>query len=337
MIGDEGRYYFLMKLIQLKQPGAADMLVPSEGPVPLPGPGDVLIRVAAAGVNRPDVFQRMGVYPAPPGASPILGLEVAGTIEAIAEDVTGWRIGDPVCALTPGGGYASFCVAPAVHCLPVPKGLSLIEAAALPETLFTVWGNVFVRGALRAGESLLVHGGSSGIGTTAIQLAKALGATVYATARTAEKCAACVALGADVAIPYTAQDFARVIHEKTDGRGVDVILDMVGGDYIPRNLDSLAFEGRLVFIAFLRGSHQAIDFGTVMRKRLTITGSTLRPQSVAAKAAIAHALRETVWPMIEAGAFRPQVHSTFPLADAAVAHRLMESGDHIGKIVLTVD
>ncbi|GAC1629118.1 MAG: NAD(P)H-quinone oxidoreductase [Nevskia sp.] len=325
-----------MKLIELKQPGGPDMLALAEGPVPQPGRGEVLIRVAAAGVNRPDVFQRLGAYPPPPGASPILGLEVAGTIEALGAEVRDWKVGDAVCALTPGGGYAEYCVAPAAHCLPVPEGLSLVEAAALPETLFTVWGNVFLRAGLKRGESLLVHGGTSGIGTTAIQLAKAFGATVYATARTAEKCAACVALGADVAIPYAEQDFAAVIQEKTAGRGVDVILDMVGGDYIPRNLDCLALDGRLVFIAFLRGSRQAIDFGTVLRKRLTITGSTLRPQSVEAKAAIAQALREHVWPLIASGRVRPQIHARFPLAEAAAAHRLMESSTHIGKILLSV-
>ncbi len=326
-----------MKFVDLKKPGAPAMLVLAEGPEPKPAPGELLIRVIAAGVNRPDVFQRMGAYPPPPGASPILGLEVAGTVAAIGAGVAEWRIGDAVCALTPGGGYAEFCVAPAAHCLPLPKGLSAIEAAALPENLFTVWGNVFERGRLRTGESILIHGGASGIGTIAIQLAKAFGATVFTTARTPEKCAACVALGADVAIPYPEQDFATVVAEKTRGRGVDVILDMVGGDYIPRDIDSLALDGRLVFIAFLRGGTSALDFSAVMRKRLTITGSTLRPQSNEAKAQLAAALLEKVWPLIEARRVRPLIHATYPLAEAAAAHQLMERGEHIGKIVLTVD
>lgn len=325
-----------MKQIVFDRPGDAGQLRLAECPVPSPGGADVLIRVAAAGVNRPDLFQRMGLYPPPPEASPILGLEVAGIVEAVGEDVTDWRIGDAVCALTPGGGYAEYALAPAAHCLRVPRGLSMIEAAALPETLFTVWSTVFMRAALQPGESLLVHGGASGIGTTAIQLAKAFGATVYTTARTAERCAACTALGADVAIPYGERDFVSVIAEHTRGRGVDVILDMVGGDYIPRNLECLAMDGRLVFIAFLRGSRQTVDFATVMRKRLSVSGATLRPQSSSAKAAIAAALREQVWPLLDAGQLRPVIHAEFPLADAAAAHRLMEQGEHIGKLVLRV-
>lgn len=325
-----------MKQIVFDRPGDAGQLRLAESPVPSPGVADVLIRVVAAGVNRPDLFQRMGLYPPPPEASPILGLEVAGIVEAVGEDVADWRIGDAVCALTPGGGYAEYALAPAAHCLRVPRGLSMIEAAALPETLFTVWSTVFMRAALQPGESLLVHGGASGIGTTAIQLAKAFGATVYATARTAERCAACTALGADVAIPYGERDFVSVIAEHTRGRGVDVILDMVGGDYIPRNLECLAMDGRLVFIAFLRGSRQTVDFATVMRKRLSVSGATLRPQSSSAKAAIAAALREQVWPLLDAGQLRPVIHAEFPLADAAAAHRLMEQGEHIGKLVLRV-
>jgi NADPH:quinone reductase len=325
-----------MKYIELKQPGDAENLHLAETAVPQPGPGELLIEVAAAGVNRPDIFQRKGLYPPPPGASPILGLEVAGRVAALGADVSGWQVGDPVCALTPGGGYAEFCLAPAGQCLPTPAGLSPLEAAALPETLFTVWANLFERGRLVPGESVLIHGGTSGIGTTAIQLAKAFGATVYTTARTAEKCAACIALGADVAIPYTEQDFAAVIAEKTGRRGVDVILDMVGGNYLARDIASLAVDGRLVLIAFLGGATTMLDFTTVMTRRLTITGSTLRPLPLAAKARLAAALRERVWPLIAAGAFRPQIYRSFPLAEAAVAHRLMEHGEHIGKIMLSV-
>lgn len=325
-----------MKYIELKQPGGVENLRLAETAVPQPGPGELLIEVAAAGVNRPDIFQRKGLYPPPPGASPILGLEVAGRVAALGADVSGWQVGDPVCALTPGGGYAEFCLAPAGQCLPIPAGLSPLEAAALPETLFTVWANLFGRGRLAPGESVLIHGGTSGIGTTAIQLAKAFGATVYTTAQTAEKCAACIALGADVAIPYSEQDFAAVIAEKTGRRGVDVILDMVGGDYLARDIASLAVDGRLVLIAFLGGAKATLDFTTVMTRRLTITGSTLRPLPLAAKARLAAALRERVWPLIAAGAFRPQIYRSFPLAEAAAAHRLMEQGEHIGKIMLTV-
>ncbi len=305
-----------------------------DAPLPTPGPGEVLIEVAAAGVNRPDVFQRMGAYPPPPGVTPVLGLEVAGTVAALGAGVTTHRIGSAVCALTPGGGYAEFCVAPAVHVLPMPPSLSPTQAAALPETLFTVWGNVFMRGRLQAGESFLVHGGTSGIGTTAIQVAKGLGVTVFATAKGPRKTEACRQLGADVAIDYSTEDFVAVVREHTAGKGVDVILDMVGGDYIARDIEALALEGRLVFIAFLRGSTAKIDFLPLQRKRLTLTGSTLRPQSNEAKARIAAALQEQIWPLIADGRFAPVIDQVFPLAQVAEAHRRMESGEHIGKIVL---
>jgi putative PIG3 family NAD(P)H quinone oxidoreductase len=303
----------------------------------MPGAGEVLIRVAAAGVNRPDVLQRSGHYPPPPGASPVLGLEVSGTITARGAGAALWRDGAEVCALVPGGGYAEYCVAPESHCLPVPRGLSIVDAAGLPETFFTVWTNVFDRGRLRPGESFLVHGGTSGIGTTAIQLAHAFGARVFATAGSPEKCAVCRDLGAERAIGYHQEDFAAVVKEATQGRGVDVILDMVGGPYIEKNLRSLAVEGRLVQIAFLQGSKANLDLVHLMVRRQTITGSTLRPRSVEDKAAIAGALRENVWPLIESGRVRPVIDRTFPLAEAAEAHRLMESSRHIGKILLTVD
>ena len=325
-----------MRFIDMAAPGGAEVLRLAEAPVPRPGAGEVLIRVAAAGVNRPDVLQRAGSYPPPPGASPVLGLEVSGTIAALGDGVAGWRQGDEVCALTPGGGYAEYCVAPAPHCLPVPGGLSLVPAAGLPETFFTVWTNVFDRGRLAAGESFLVHGGTSGIGTTAIQLARAFGARVFATAGSPEKCAVCRELGAERAIDYRQEDFAAVIKEATGGKGVDVILDMVGGPYIEKNLRSLAVDGRLVQIAFLQGSKTTLDLVHLMMRRQTITGSTLRPQSVAAKASIAAALRDKVWPLLAAGTVRPIIDRTFPLAEAADAHRLMESSRHIGKILLTV-
>jgi putative PIG3 family NAD(P)H quinone oxidoreductase len=295
----------------------------------------VLIEVAGAGVNRPDVLQRQGAYKPPPGASDIPGLEIAGRIVALGEGVADWGLGDSVTALVTGGGYAEFCTAPAPQCLPIPKGLDAVKAAAIPETYFTVWTNVFDRAKLKSGESLLVHGGSSGIGTTAIQLANAFGAQVFTTAGSAEKCAACIKLGAKRAIDHRTEDFAAVLQETTGGRGVDVILDMVGGGYINRNLRILALEGRLVQIAFLQGSKAEIDLGPMMMKRQTITGSTLRPRSVAEKGAIARSLRERVWPLIEAGRVGPVIFKTFPLSDAAEAHRLMESGQHIGKIVLT--
>ena len=325
-----------MIAIEIREPGEPDVLVPAERPRPSPGSGEVLIKVGAAGVNRPDVFQRRGRYPPPPGASDIPGLEIAGTIEALGADVRDWRVGDPVCALVAGGGYAEYCTAPAPQCLPVPRGLDVAAAAAIPETFFTVWTNVFERGRLQAGESILVHGGSSGIGTTAIQIARARGARVFATARTAEKCAACERLGAERCINYREADFVDVVNKLTGGRGVDVVLDMVGAEYFPRNLDVLAVEGRLVEIATLRGVKAELNIQTIMHRRLTVTGSTLRARPVAEKAAIARAVREHVWPLVESGAVKPIVFKTFPLRDAASAHRLMESGDHIGKIVLTI-
>jgi NADPH2:quinone reductase len=323
-----------MYYIDMPGHGGPEVLILATGPVPRPGEGEVLIQVAAAGVNRPDVLQRTGNYPPPPGASPILGLEVAGAIAALGEGVTEWREGDAVCALVAGGGYAEYSLAPAPQCLPVPHGLSVIEAAGLPETFFTVWSNIFDRGRLQAGESFLVHGGTSGIGTTAIQLAHAFGARVFATAGTPEKCAVCHQLGAEWAIDYRQQDFVAVIKEATQGRGVDVILDMVGGPYIERNLRSLAVEGRLLQIAFLQGSKATLDLVHLMMRRQTITGSTLRPRPVADKAAIARSLRDKVWPLIEAKRVRPIIDRTFPLAEAAAAHRLMESSRHIGKILL---
>jgi putative PIG3 family NAD(P)H quinone oxidoreductase len=324
-----------MKAIEITQYGAPEVLRAGERPDPVPGTGEVLIRVAASGVNRPDVLQRTGNYPVPPGASDIPGLEVAGTVEAIGSGVTAWAAGDPVCALVAGGGYAEYCTAPAPQCLPVPKGLSQVEAAAIPETFFTVWHNVFERGRLRAGEALLVHGGSSGIGTTAIQLGHAFGARVLATAGSQDKCQACESLGAERAINYRAEDFVARVETITAGRGVDVVLDMVGGDYTPRNIQCLALEGRLVQIAFLKSPRVELDWMAVMRKRLTLTGSTLRPRSVEEKGAIARALHANVWPLLEAGRVRPVIHQTFPLAQAEDAHRLMESSRHIGKIVLT--
>ena len=324
-----------MIAIEIAGFGGPEVLKPAERPVPRPGKGELLIEVAAAGVNRPDVMQRQGGYKPPPGASDIPGLEVAGRVAALGEGVSDWRVGDPVTALVAGGGYAEFCAAPAPQCLPIPKGLDAIQAGALPETFFTVWTNVFDRGRLRAGESFLVHGGSSGIGTTAIQLAHAFGARVFTTAGSPEKCAACVKLGADRAIDHRREDFVAVIEEATAGKGVDVILDMVGGSYINRNLKILAVEGRLVQIAYLQGGKAEIDLGQIMMRRQTLTGSTLRPRSVAEKGAIAKSLQEKVWPLIEAGKVAPVIFKTFPLAEAAEAHRLMESSSHIGKIVLT--
>lgn len=326
-----------MRYIDHQPCGGPDVLVLAETARPSPGPGEVLIQVQAAGVNRPDVAQRAGSYPPPPGASPILGLEVAGTIVALGADVTTWAIGDVVCALTPGGGYAEYCVTPAAHCLPIPTGLSVIEAASLPENYFTVWTNVFDRARLQPGEHILVHGGSSGIGQCAIQLAKHAGAVVYATVGTAEKAEFCRHLGADVVYNYRTDDWCAQILDDTGKRGVDVVLDMVGGDYIPRNLKALAVEGRLVSIAALRGRGvENLDFMPIMMKRLTWTGSTLRPRSVADKAAIATALRDRVWPYFANGQLRPVVHATFPLAQARAAHELMESSAHVGKIVLTL-
>jgi len=323
-----------MTAIEIAKPGGPEALQPARRPVPAPGAGEVLIRVVAAGINRPDILQRQGGYPPPPGASDIPGLEVAGRIVAVGDGTEPWQVGDPVCALVAGGGYAEYCIAPAAQCLPLPGKLDMTQAAALPETFFTVWTNVFDRGRLKSGETFLVHGGSSGIGTTAIQLAHAFGARVIATAGSAEKCAACRKLGADIAINYHDEDFVAKSMEATGGRGADVILDMVGGDYILRNLKCLAVEGRLVQIAFLKGSTAEINLLPLMLKRQTVTGSTLRPRSVAEKGVIAESLREKVWPLLEAGRIAPVIHATFPLAQAAEAHRLMESSAHVGKIVL---
>ncbi|ABC21857.1 NAD(P)H-quinone oxidoreductase [Rhodospirillum rubrum] len=326
-----------MRCVEIAGAGGPEVLKMAARPLPVPGDGEVLIAVAAAGVNRPDVFQRQGSYPPPPGASDLPGLEVAGTIVAIgAKAGEGWRIGDRVCALLSGGGYAQYASADAALCMPVPQTLGLDEAAALPETFFTVWHNLFQRARLQEGESLLVHGGSSGIGTTAIQMAKAFGVTVYVTAGTPEKCAACEALGADRAINYRTEDYPTVIKELTGGRGVDVVLDMVGGDYIDRDLRILAEDGRHVNIAFLQGSKVTVDLMRMMLKRLTLTGSTLRSRPATVKAGIARALEEKVWPLLEQGKLRPPIHARFALEDAAEAHRLMERSDHIGKIVLTL-
>ncbi|KGJ13190.1 NAD(P)H-quinone oxidoreductase [Paracoccus sanguinis] len=321
-----------MDVVAIAQPGGPGVLDLRRRPVPAPGQGQILIRVAYAGVNRPDVLQRMGAYAPPPGASDLPGLECSGHVAAIGPGVTRWAVGDAVCALLPGGGYAEYALTAADHALPVPEGLGLAEAACLPETCFTVWSNVVMRGGLRAGERFLVHGGSSGIGTTAIQIARALGARVWATAGSAEKCAACAALGA-TAINYREADFVQVL--AAEG-GADLILDMVGGDYIARDLKALADDGRLVFIAFLGGPKAEINFAPLMTRRLTITGSTLRPQSDLAKAGIAAELARHVWPMVAAGQLRPVMDREFPLADAEAAHRRMEGGDHIGKIVLKV-
>jgi putative PIG3 family NAD(P)H quinone oxidoreductase len=325
-----------MHYIAFPEPGSPDVLELAVGPIPAVGDTDVLIEVAAAGVNRPDVFQRMGKYPPPPGASPILGLEVAGRVVEVGRDVTTWKVGDTVCALVAGGGYAEYCMAPAVQCLPIPDGLSPVEAAAIPETFFTVWTNVFQRGRLTTGETLLVHGGTSGIGTTAIQLAAAAGARVFATVGSAEKCSVAVSLGAVDAFNYHSTDFVAAVRDHTQGRGVDVILDMVGGPYVARNIQALAIDGRLVQISFLQGSRIEIDLHPIMAKRLTFTGSTLRPRSVEEKGALAREVREHVWPLLESRRVRPIIDQTFPLADAVAAHRRIESSDHIGKIVLTL-
>ncbi len=325
-----------MTAIEVSEPGGPDVLRESEHKVPTPAAGEVLIKVDAAGVNRPDVMQRQGNYPPPPGAPDIPGLEVAGRIAAVGDGVTTLKENDSVCALVAGGGYAQFCVAPAALCLPFPQGFDAVLAAALPETYFTVWTNVFERGGLTPGESLLVHGGSSGIGTTAIQLATALGGTVFVTAGSDAKCDACVALGASAAINYNSADFVERIKALTDGDGVDVILDMVGGDYLPRNLKCLAMDGRLVQIAIQKGAKCELNLWSIMAKRLTVTGSTLRPRTVAQKASIANSLRETVWPLLASGRVRPVIHATFALSEARDAHRLMDSSEHIGKIMLTV-
>ncbi len=327
-----------MQAIEISSFGGPDVLRPGERAAPVAGAGELLIRVAASGVNRPDVLQRTGNYPVPPGASDIPGLEVAGIIEsgdAAAMAAAGLKTGDRVCALVAGGGYAQLCVAPVGQCLPVPRGLTDIEAASLPETFFTVWSNVFDRARLQAGETLLIQGGSSGIGVTAIQMAKALGARVIVTAGSDDKCAACVALGADHAINYKTHDFAEEARRLTGGAGVNVVLDMVAGSYVAREIECLAEDGRLVIIAVQGGIKSEFNAGLVLRKRLLITGSTLRPRPVAFKAAIAQALKAHVWPLLGSGAIKPVIHSTFAAADAAKAHGLMESNQHIGKIVLT--
>lgn len=325
-----------MTAIAIREPGGPEMLVPETIPVPVPGRGEILVRVRTAGINRPDVIQRLGFYAPPPGAPSTPGLEIAGEVVATGPGVTRWSLGDRVCALVGGGGYAQYCLAHETHALPVPKGISDIEAGGIPETFFTVWTNVFERGRLQAGESLLIHGGSSGIGTTAIQLARAWGARVFATAGNSEKCAACEQLGAEKAINYRDQDFVKEVKALTGGRGVDVILDMVGGDYMARNITAAAQDGRIVSIAFLNGSKAEVDFMPMMLKRLTLTGSTLRARSIEEKARLADALRQQVWPLIEAGKVKPLIEKTFPLAEASKAHALMEASSHIGKIILTV-
>lgn len=325
-----------MRAIEIAQPGGPDVLRLTGRPVPQPAVGEVLIRVEAAGVNRPDVLQRKGAYAPPPGAPDLPGLEVAGRIQRGDVSSSDLKVGDAVCALVAGGGYAEYCVAPVAQCLPKPRNLSFAEAAGLPETYFTVWSNVFDRARLLPNESLLVQGGSSGIGVAAIQLASALGSAVYATAGRAEKCDACTELGATRAINYRTEDFVEVLKKETKGRGVDVILDMVAGDYLPREIECLADDGRLVIIALLGGARAPLDMSAVLRRRLTVTGSTLRPRSIAFKSEIARRLREVVWPLIEAGRIKPMLFRTFALADAADAHTLMESSEHVGKIVLTV-
>lgn len=323
--------------IEITQPGGPEVLKPTTRPMPMPGMGEVLVEVKAAGVNRPDMQQRQGHYDPPPGVSDIPGLEIAGRIVSVGLGVHHLKVGDEVCALVAGGGYASYCVAPAPQTLLIPKGLTMVEAGAVPETFFTVWTNVFERARLQPGETFLVHGGSSGIGTTAIQLARALGAhQVFATAGSVEKCRACEELGATRGIDYKIMDFVKIVKEMTGGRGVDVILDMVGGDYIQKNLSALAMEGRLVNVAYLKGPKVEVNFAPIMQKRLTVTGSTLRPRTVEQKGAIAAALQRTVWPLLEAKKVKPVIYRTFPLAEAAEAHRLMESSQHIGKIVLTL-
>ena len=325
-----------MTAMGFKTPGGPEVFRPETLPVPEPGPGQVLIRVAYAGVNRPDVIQRQGFYPPPPGASPIPGLELAGELVALGEGVEGWRLGDKVCALVPGGGYAEYCVAHEGHCLPVPYGLSLAEAAALPETLFTVWHNVFERGWAMTGETLLVHGGTSGIGSMAIMLGKLFGLTVIATCGSEDKCAAARAIGADLAIDYKTQDFVEEVKSFTGGRGVEVVLDMVAGSYVARNLQCLAEDGRHVTIAVLGGAKAEINMAQVMMRRVTLTGSTLRPRSDMFKALLAREIAENAWPLVEEGRLRPVMDRIFPLGEVAAAHARMEAGEHIGKIVLEV-
>ncbi len=325
-----------MRAVEISAPGGPEVLKPIRRPMPRLAPGDVLIEVHAAGVNRPDVLQRQGAYPPPKDASDLPGLEVAGRIAAVADGVTGWSVGDAVCALANGGGYAEYCAAPSGQCLPMPHGLDFVQAASLPETCFTVWTNVFDRGLLEPGETFLVQGGTSGIGITAIQMVRAFGNRVFATAGSAEKCAACVELGAEIAINYRTEDFVEVVKQATGARGIDVILDMVGGDYVPRELKALAIDGRLVLIAFLGGAKATVNLADIMVRRLVLTGSTLRARTATVKADIARSLRDQVWPLIEAGKMRPVIHAVFPLDQAADAHALMESGTHIGKIVLAV-
>jgi putative PIG3 family NAD(P)H quinone oxidoreductase len=325
-----------MTAIAIRAPGGPEVLVPETRPVPTPGAGEILVKVAAAGVNRPDVMQRRGLYPPPAGATDILGLEVAGSVVACGEGVTRWKAGDQVTALVIGGGYAQYCIAVEGHALPVPQGVAAAEAAAMPETFFTVWHNVFERGGLAEGETLLVHGGSSGIGTTAIQLAKSFGANVIVTAGSAEKCEACRKLGADVAVDYKTEDFVAAVKQATGGKGANVILDMVGGDYIERNYEAAAVEGRIVQIAFQASPKATVNFMRIMLKRLHHTGSTLRSRANADKTAVARAIETQVWPLVATGKVRPVMDKTFPLADAAAAHARMESSQHIGKIVLTV-
>jgi len=325
-----------MRAVEITKPGGPEVLVIGERPLPQPKPHEILVKVAAAGVNRPDILQRMGLYAVPPDASDLPGLEIAGTVAAIGASVKTWKVGDEICALVHGGGYAEYCVVPEVQALPVPKGLTLTEAASLPETFFTVYSNVFDRGALNAGEVLLVQGGSSGIGVTAIQMAAAMGNRVFATAGSDEKCAACVKLGAEKAFNYRTGDWAEELMAATGGKGVNVILDMVGGDYVPKELKVLAEEGRLVMIAFLRGMKTEVDLSAIMQKRLQVTGSTLRPRTIEFKGQVAKSLRERIWPLVDAGKIKPVLFKTFPLAEASEAHKLMETSTHIGKIVLTV-
>lgn len=323
-----------MTCVEITRAGGPEVLVPTTRPVPVPKAGEVLIKVATTGINRPDIAQRQGTYAPPPGASDLPGLEAAGTVAAVAADVTGWKVGDTVCALTPGGSYAEYCAVAAPQCLPIPKGFDMLQAGALPENYFTVWHNLFERGQLVSGESVLIHGGASGIGTTAIQLAKAFGATVYTTVRTAEKAAAVKALGADHAILYKDNDWAAEV-KKLSG-GVDVVLDMVAGDYLPKNLMLLKQDGRCVIIAVQLGPVATVSAGIIMVNRLTLTGSTMRPQSIANKGRMAHGLREKVWPLLESGRVKPIIHKTFPLREAAMAHAELERADHVGKVMLTV-
>ncbi len=326
-----------MQCVGFAAPGSPEVLNLIERPLPVPKAGEVLINVAAAGINRADCYQRQGAYPPPPGASDILGLEVAGTVAALGEGVSNLKVGDKVCALVSGGAYAQYCTAHNGSCFPIPTGYDWVKAAALPEAFMTVWSNVWMRAGLKPGDTLLVQGGSSGIGTTAIQLAKALGHRVFVTAGSDEKCAACEKLGAEKAINYNTEDFVDVVKKLTDGRGVNVILDMVGGDYIPRELNALAEEGRIVLIAFQRGMQASVDLGLIMRRRLTVTGSTLRARDENFKTVVANTVKDKVWPLLEAGKIAPVISATFPLTQAAEAHRLMESSKHIGKIILKIE